>query len=90
MDPFRTRHKDDYVCKWGGWFAPPTPRLSFQAVQACCQEHRTMNKTCIKHKTVLELFKAHPNGVLFAKRGCVIVLYYLMLEYVILYYTMVF
>ena len=66
----------------GGLRPPPTPlppRLSFQAVQACVQEHHTMNKTCTKHKTVLELFTAHLTGILFAKAGCVIVLWYIML-----------
>ena len=28
-----------------------------------------MNKTCINHKAVLELFKTHHKGILFAKGG---------------------
>ena len=85
MDPHRTRHKDVVFANGGGGGGlrpPPTPlppRLSFQAVQACVQEHHTMNKTCTKHKTVLELFTAHLTGILFAKAGCVIVLWYIML-----------
>ena len=35
-----------------------------------------MNKTCIKHETVLELCKTHHKGSLFAEGGCVIVSHY--------------
>ena len=65
MDPIRTRHKD-VVFANGGRPSPPTnPPLSFEAVQACFQEHNTMKKTCTKHKIVLELFKTHHRGSLF-------------------------
>ena len=41
-----------------------------------------MNKTCIKHETdetVLELFKTHHKGSLFAEAGCVVVSHYTLL-----------
>ena len=37
----------DVVFESGG--GPPTPPLSFQAAQACFQEHRTIKKNCIRH-----------------------------------------
>ena len=55
----------------GGCDPPPTP--------PCFQEHPTMNKTCIKQETVLELFKTHHKGSLFAEGGCVLVSHYTML-----------
>ena len=75
MNPLRTRHNDVVFANWGGGGLrpPPTPPLSFYAVQACFQEHRTLNKTCIKHETVLEPVKTHHKGSLFAEGGCVIV-----------------
>ena len=45
------------VCKWGGGLRPSTPPLSFYAVQACFQKHRTINKTCFTSIIVIELFK---------------------------------
>ena len=40
----------DVVFESGGGAAPPpTPSLSFQAVQACFQEHRTIKKNCVRH-----------------------------------------
>ena len=36
---------------------PPTPLLSFYAVQACFEEHRTINKNCLKQIVVIGLFK---------------------------------
>ena len=44
------------VCKMGG-AAPPQSPLSFYAVQACFQKHRTINTTCFTSIIVLELFK---------------------------------
>ena len=41
-----------------------------------------MNKTCIKHEineTVLECFKTHYKGSLFAEKGCVVVSHYTLL-----------
>ena len=76
MNPLRTRHKD-VVFANGGAACAPQPPLSFSAVQACFHEHRTMNKTCIKHKTVLELLKTHH----------IIVSYYVLVCYIILYYV---
>ena len=74
------------LCLQMGGCPPPQPPLSFQAVQACCQAHRTMNKTSIKHKTVLELFISHHKGILFAKRGAsLFILYYVIVCHIILY-----
>ena len=53
MDLLRTRDKD-FVFANGGAAPPPTPPLSFYAVQACFQEHRTMNKNWFKHVGVIE------------------------------------
>ena len=39
-----------------GGVCPPIPRLSFCAVQACFQEHRTISKTGFTRTTVIELF----------------------------------
>ena len=49
----RTRDKD-FVFANGGAAPPPTPPLCFYAVQACFQEHRTMNKNWFKHVGVIE------------------------------------
>ena len=59
------------MCKWGGGGAAPhpTPMLSFCAVQACFQEHRTMNKDWFKHIEVIDLFKSHHACSLFANGG---------------------
>ena len=87
VDPLRTRHKDVVFASGGGGgllgCASPNPPAFFSSRA----EHRTMNKTCIKHKTVLELFKAHHKGVLFAKEGASLfycILCYSMLCYAIL------
>ena len=64
----------------GGGFASPNPPLSFQAVQACCQEHRTMNKTCIKHKNCFRAFHYSSYRHYVCKRGvrhCFMVYYVL-------------
>ena len=50
----------------GGPAPPPTPLLSFYAVPACFQEHRTMNKNWFKHIEVIDLFKNHHARSLFA------------------------
>ena len=50
----------------GGACPPPTPLLSFYAVPACFQEHRTMNKNWFKHIEVIDLFKNHHARSLFA------------------------
>ena len=48
----------------------PNPLAFFPAVQAWIQEHHTMNKTCTKHRIVLEL-KTHHIGSLFPiGEGC--------------------
>ena len=41
----------------GGAAPPPNPPLSFYAVQACFEEHRTINKNCLKQIVVIGLFK---------------------------------
>ena len=53
----------------GGGCAPSTPPLSSYAVQACFQEHRTMNKNWFKHIEVIDLFKSHHACSLFANGG---------------------
>ena len=47
----------------------PTPRLSFYAVQAFFQEHCIINKTCFARIIVIDLFKYHRAGSLFANGG---------------------
>ena len=74
MNPLRTCEKDVEFAN-GGLRPPPTPSLSFWAVQACFQEHRTMNKTCVKHKAF-----CLQKGEL---RHCFILYYYVIVCYVI-------
>ena len=59
MDPLRTRDKDIVFANGGGAAPPPPtpPPLSFYAVQACFEEHRTINKNCLKQIVVIGLFK---------------------------------
>ena len=78
MDPFRTRHKD-VVFANGGGLRPrqPPPPLFFKAVQACFQEHRTMNKTCTKHKIVFVFSKLIIEAVCFQLGRCVLVVFML-------------
>ena len=70
MDPLRT-HDTDIVFANGGGYPPP-----FYAVQACFEEHRTINKSCLKQIVVIDLFESfmqadggatsHPTLVLFS------------------------
>ena len=69
MAPFRTRDKDVVCANGGGGCAPPTPPVSFYAVQAFFQEHCIINKTCFARIIVIDLFKYHPAGSLFANGG---------------------
>ena len=48
---------------------PPHSRLSFYAVQACFQEHRTINTTRFTRIIVIDLFKSHRASSLFANGG---------------------
>ena len=45
------------------------PPLSFYAVQAFFQEHCIINNTCFAHIIVIDLFKHHRAGSLFANGG---------------------
>ena len=60
--PFRTCAKD-VVCANGGGAAP------FYTVQAFFQEHCIISKTCFARIIVIDLFKFHRAGSLFANGG---------------------
>ena len=57
MEPLRTRDKDIVFASREG-LCPPNPTLSFYAVQACFQKHRTINKNCFKRIVVIDFVKS--------------------------------
>ena len=62
MDLLRMHDKDVVFANGGA-------ALSFSAVQTCFQEHRTINKTCFARIIVIDPFKSHRAGSLFANAG---------------------